>query len=107
MLSGIKTGKKKKRKIPESAESRHDRTSSSTKKLKSADSTSKNLSAAQQLKHQLAAGVVPTSQPKNGGLEARLSKATTVAAFTHDDHVVLTGAAAATTSDRPDYRPGV
>ena len=108
MLSGIKTGKKKKRKTTDETRG-HDagsdqHISTAAKKQRPPHEQSENLSAAQKLKQELASGIVPTF---GDTLEARLSQATTVANEKQDKNVVyLTGAAAASTSDRPDYRPG-
>lgn len=105
MLSGIKTGKKKKRKTDADPHN----TISEEPAKKPHSETSHNVSAAQQLKQQLASGIMPKSD--SYGLEARLSQATTTASAsnkeTNEEVVVLTGAAAATVSNRPDYQPGM
>ena len=112
MLSGIKTGKKKKRKTANdgaaAVASLPDITSAPSlpKKPRAEASTDGNLSAAQLLKRQLKSGGIPSTKQK-GGLEARLGRVTESPESKSDNVVVLTGAAAATTSDRPDYRPGM
>ena len=107
MLSGIKTGKKKKRKTAEDEPS--NRASAPKQPRSSTQEHSRNVSAAQQLKQQLASGIIPTSQRST--VEARLSQATTDDASNKEKKeanvVVLTGAAAGTMSNRPEYRPGM
>lgn len=105
MLSGIKSGKKKKRKSREDhGESSYDDTRSTEDKVTKKRPEDSNLSAAKQLRQQLASGIVPTSRP---ALQDRLSRIARTAGTKEDDEnvVVLAGAAAATTSSRPDYRP--
>jgi hypothetical protein len=104
MLSGIKTGKKKKRKITEEhVEFDTRRKEDKVAKKQPEDS---NVSVAEQIRQQLASGIVPTSRP---ALQDRLSRiAVDASNKQHDDDdnvVVLTGAAVAADSSRPDYRP--
>jgi hypothetical protein len=104
MLSGIKSGRKKKRTATNGDHASFSIDSAATNKKQ----RSGNLSAAQLLKKRLKSGNVPrasSSLQHQSGLEARLARATTEEQ-NDANVVVLTGAAAATTSDRPDYRPG-
>jgi hypothetical protein len=111
MLSGIKTGKRKKRKTANdgaaAVTSLPEMSAPSQPKKRPAASSDGNLSAAQLLKQQLKSGNIPPTKHK-GGLEARLERIAESTETNGGDSkvVVLTGAAAATTSDRPDYRPG-
>lgn len=108
MLSGIKTGKKKKRKTTTEKGGATTASTLDEGGAKKKPRPSGNLSAAQLLKQQLKSGIVPSVSAKRqeGGLEARLERVTASDNNKEDHVVVLTGAAAATTSDRPDYRPG-
>jgi hypothetical protein len=111
MLSGIKTGKRKKRKTANdgaaAVTSLPDMSEPSPPKKRAAASSDGNLSVAQLLKQQLKSGNIPPAK-QTGGLEARLESIAESTETVGGDSkvVVLTGAAAATTSDRPDYRPG-
>lgn len=105
MLSGIKTGKKKKRKSREEhGELSQADTRTTEDKVARKRPEDSNLSVAEELRQQFASGIAPISRT---ALKDRLSCITRTADSKEDDDnvVVLLGAAAAATSSRPDYRP--